>query len=162
MDFVHAGSTFGTYNDGMFSVNFLNLCSPGGNVGANIGFIKDEYYGDIPLFQAFYPYLFFFISIFAKEQGDVCFLYDFQSTLHAHFSQLTFVIESRSVYEKTGTEKMNFHRFLNRVRCGAGSGGNEDSILPRQCVDKTGFTTVAPSEESDLQAVGIGSLVHRI
>ena len=160
MDGFDTCAVFGTDDDGRLSATcfylFCQLC----RIGAYVSFVQKQYDRDPSFFQSLKPFLFLCVSGFTKQQGEVGFSDYFQGAFYAHFSQLAFVIEARSVNKQTRAEWMNFHCFCHRISSSAGSGGDYNGILPCQGIDKAGFSTVSPSEEGDVEAVGIRSLIH--
>ena len=81
-----------------------------------------------------------------NKQDDVRPLYGFQGAGNALSAQLRIiVIEARSVYQQTCTERMDFHRLTDGVGGGARYYGYDGSILPGQGIDQGGLAHVAPS-----------------
>ena len=129
--------------------------------GRTSALFQKQYDRDPSFFQSLKPFLFLCVSGFTKQQGDVGFSDYFQGAFYAHFSQLAFVIEARSVNKQTRAEWMNFHCFCHRISSSAGSGGDYNGILPCQGIDKAGLSAVPSSKDGNVQAVGTRCIIHK-
>ena len=62
------------------------------------------------------------------------------------------IIQSGSINKKDGPQRMYFHRLFHRVGSCSGNRGNDRNLLIGKRIEKRGFSGIAFTEKTDLQA----------